>query len=1110
MSRKLIVIARPAALKSQWVKREVDIHLASGRAPLIININGALALARAGAEPALAVEEEWLHINETIPEPDGTPTDHALNELIRSCDATRQETKRLRVVGSAAAGLAVLTLLSVIGGWLAIIQRNRAEANHQEAVTNKVSLSTRNGMKAIDDGYLWASWVWFAESLQTDAQRGYPEKEHRVRLQSVQRRLPRLRNVWFEGADGLRCLSSGRQVVAVGDHITVYDTLRSHPPRRLTESESVIKLGLSSADPDSLFALRRVYDGQSEQRSYELVRWSISTGQRTQLLSTGDEILGFSATGQRVLIRNLDQGVQVLELPSLKGLLRGPWQPPVGTRGLTLTTDGQAIIAFNQMSVWQKDVFSDGASTRLLEAQDINHLVLDNSNAFLAVVAQDAIYIIQRDTEALVSVLRPTDTITDTEAVVDLDFNPDGKHLFTTVKQKNGNMVSLVWEIGRYVPKEPVAQIHHEQPVERFEYSPLFPGGGAAASVVGFKRVNPFERFGTFSPDGQLLAAVSEVDDFVRVWNWRVNRPVTPPLRHFGSTIRAFAFNPGGTELAVTGRDDTLRVWEIAIPDGAFLPIRYHDRVDSLTFSPDGAKIAFSGYQPSSQIWDYKENRLLTPLSGHTGAVAPIVFSPDGKRVATGSFDRTVQVFDSETGERISVLNHAHRIDGVVFHSSDKLLTFASAGYSDPPGELRTWEIPSGRLVSEFLVEAAAIQEAIWNSIGTEVAVLFRRGYDSTLTEEERMELSRPMIWELESGRRIRLPVRSRADVEWIQFARKDKVVWVYSGSQIEEFANSTGTPLRSFAIRSPLHRFATLSPDGQRMLVGRWERQAQIIDRKTGEPIAPQMDHDERAKVDGAKFSKNGKVILTVSREKVRAWSADSGELLAPPFVHDVRVNDASISPSGDLVAISIYPNRDGYAGYPSTIYLWSLEADPRPANTIRLAAQVNSSHHVDAAGGFLPLTRDEFREKWAAFEAKVAVEEESSALLDLWHRQQAHQGDDFGKRFHLEQILRRLEDQIAARPSSVDPHVKRAEILQRLNRLEESVLAYEVASQLDPKTPEHYANKAALLQRLGRDEQAISSLNIAIEISPQRSCTASSSGEIPRRNRATRLGPI
>lgn len=133
-SRKIIIIGRARALRSKWVKREIDISLNSGKTPIIVDINGAVT----GAEPdapvaALALASDWLRLDEVVSNPDGEPSDHTVAELVRSFKYTRQETKRLRVFASAAGVFAVLALGAGLAASAASSQKAAAERNFSMA-----------------------------------------------------------------------------------------------------------------------------------------------------------------------------------------------------------------------------------------------------------------------------------------------------------------------------------------------------------------------------------------------------------------------------------------------------------------------------------------------------------------------------------------------------------------------------------------------------------------------------------------------------------------------------------------------------------------------------------------------------------------------------------------------------------------------------------------------------------------------------------------------------------------------------------------------------------------------------------------------------------------
>lgn len=116
-SRKLVVVARAGALRSQWVKREVDVALAQGRIPVIVNVNGAVEAAQDSALATAALDQHWLRLNATLDDPDGEVSDAIVGELVRGFNHTRQEIKRQRIFAAAAAVLAVTAGIAI---WQAI------------------------------------------------------------------------------------------------------------------------------------------------------------------------------------------------------------------------------------------------------------------------------------------------------------------------------------------------------------------------------------------------------------------------------------------------------------------------------------------------------------------------------------------------------------------------------------------------------------------------------------------------------------------------------------------------------------------------------------------------------------------------------------------------------------------------------------------------------------------------------------------------------------------------------------------------------------------------------------------------------------------------------
>jgi type 1 glutamine amidotransferase len=67
--------------------------------------------------------------------------------------------------------------------------------------------------------------------------------------------------------------------------------------------------------------------------------------------------------------------------------------------------------------------------------------------------------------------------------------------------------------------------------------------------------------------------------------------------------------------------------------------------VHAVAFSSDGVQLASSGADGSIKIWEVKTGNLLATLLGHSGAVLAVAFSPNGRTIASGGMDHTVRLW---------------------------------------------------------------------------------------------------------------------------------------------------------------------------------------------------------------------------------------------------------------------------------------------------------------------------------------------------------------------------------------------------------------------------------------------------------------------------------
>lgn len=119
MSKKLIIIARPEALGSYWVLRELEECLQAGRTPIVIDVNQTIAKADPQSEIRQRLMDK-LHIRESLGSLDAPPSEDTIAALVKSFDAMRQDTVRQRVVAAAAV---VLAFLAAAATWHTTIDR---------------------------------------------------------------------------------------------------------------------------------------------------------------------------------------------------------------------------------------------------------------------------------------------------------------------------------------------------------------------------------------------------------------------------------------------------------------------------------------------------------------------------------------------------------------------------------------------------------------------------------------------------------------------------------------------------------------------------------------------------------------------------------------------------------------------------------------------------------------------------------------------------------------------------------------------------------------------------------------------------------------------------
>jgi WD40 repeat protein len=132
--------------------------------------------------------------------------------------------------------------------------------------------------------------------------------------------------------------------------------------------------------------------------------------------------------------------------------------------------------------------------------------------------------------------------------------------------------------------------------------------------------------------------------------------------------VDSVAFSPDGLYLASGGKDDTVRLWEIATGQilwshqGPPFERPYFGGVISVAFSPDGRTVASSWiYRNNSmegmvRLLDAASGKLLWSKSGGRLIDFSVTFSPDGRVLASAGASHAIKLWDPATGKLLSLL----------------------------------------------------------------------------------------------------------------------------------------------------------------------------------------------------------------------------------------------------------------------------------------------------------------------------------------------------------------------------------------------------------------------------------------------------------------------
>ncbi len=676
-SRVLLLVARPHAMESRWVKQEVETAIQAKRVIIVVDVNGTYA----ETDPKHALKEslgadDLLQIKENLSEPDANPNVATIERITNSFKGERQETFRRRIVTYALAFFIALTLAATT---LAITsyrqlqsaRRNLADAYLKQAQTARQSRRPNEALRLAVEA--------LHHFENRDARRLLAElapisflQEHRISDSAIEDMAIALdgRSLAVGCEDGkvwlLDIVSGKRELIGV--HSSAVDAVAISPDGSKIASsnfgnELIIwsrktgnatnRLIVSDFDDvnNHMFSPTFTPDGMSLAAilpdTSAIGIWNVATSKMTDTIplpneeSYGIADFQFLPNGNGIAYAKTSGRIGIVDFPSFK--LRPLWKHP------TNAVDDYRIV--QNLGVPLKISISSNGKRLAVGTSGSNVWVIDTSDMQITgKLAADLS-------------LEPYAEILPTHWSEYVGFTADGKTLVCA--NTDGLLSVWNWEEGSLTGiVEPLIPPDSSDNFKALVVSPVVPVALVACSdgrILMYElsgkpfryclqtehflnqELNDGSQFTTpstarFTARGDA-ALIGAFDGSIRKYAYLVGKVVITPRNlneyeekgHKGRIT--FVDSIGGDRIVSIGDDGFLSVWsaDFGKQDTWELPV-----VPTCSaLSPDRTRIAFGSEDETVYIWNLKQEKVISKLKFHNdGSCDQLVFSPDGLSIA--------------------------------------------------------------------------------------------------------------------------------------------------------------------------------------------------------------------------------------------------------------------------------------------------------------------------------------------------------------------------------------------------------------------------------------------------------------------------------------------
>ncbi len=239
------------------------------------------------------------------------------------------------------------------------------------------------------------------------------------------------------------------------------------------------------------------------------------------------------------------------------------------------------------------------------------------------------------------------------------------------------------------------------------------------------------------SPDGRWVAAGyrDSTNEVLYVWNTE-SKAIHLELKGQASEITSVNFSPDCTQLASSGEDGMVKLWDPITGELKRVITGFTDHVEKVKFTPDGRGLIVSVINQPDVYLDLASGKI-TPVATPTpdpltvkmiqegyllaGSGSRVLFSPDGKWVAVGH--GSIQIWDVNSGKLVNALStdRALSITGMVFSPDSNHLAVVT-----DHGNIYLWNTITGKEELSIAISSLSSPEVFAAYGSSEIGLAIR------------------------------------------------------------------------------------------------------------------------------------------------------------------------------------------------------------------------------------------------------------------------------------------------------------------------------------------------------------------------------------------------